>query len=242
MAVVTNNKTYRWTYGIVPFEISNDFPEGSEGRKEILLAINEINGRTNCSFIERTSQQNYVVFVYDEKWCQSFVGMLGGRQEIRCAIGKNFKAGSLIHEVLHCLGFYHEHQRPDRNEWIKIIKENIKRLSDFEILNPSIVETIDEYDFSSIMHYPRRIVNANLVNNISIDTIEPIKPLPLETILGQRGSLSAKDVAAINQLYPNKAVNTTQYKVSKSMQAWQWILIITISSILLFITSRKITT
>jgi hypothetical protein len=64
MAVVSNNKIFRWVNGIVPFEISKDFPEGSEGRKEILQAINEINVRTNCSFIERTTEPNYVVFVY----------------------------------------------------------------------------------------------------------------------------------------------------------------------------------
>ncbi|GGD53368.1 hypothetical protein GCM10011514_16860 [Emticicia aquatilis] len=242
MAVVSNNKIFRWVNGIVPFEISKDFPEGSEGRKEILQAINEINVRTNCSFIERTTEPNYVVFVYDAKWCQSYVGMLGGRQEIRCAIGKNFKAGSLIHEVLHALGFYHEHQRPDRDEYIRVVKSNIKRLDDFQILNSEIVETIGEYDFSSIMHYPRRIVNPNLVNNISIDTIEPLKALPLETILGQRGALSSKDVAAINQMYPKKAMNTKEYSMSEPIKAWQLILIITVSATLLYITVRKITT
>lgn len=224
MAVVTNNTAYRWTNGIVPFEISNDFLIGSDGRNEILLAINEINVRTNCSFIERTIEPNYVVFMYDEKWCQSYVGMLGGRQEIRCAIGKNFKAGSLIHEILHCLGFYHEHQRPDRNEFINVVKSNIKRLADFEILNNEIVQTLGIYDYGSIMHYPRRIINENLVVNTKIDTIEPLKPLDAETLLGQRGSLSSKDVTAINLMYPTKAVKTTEYATKKPLQAWQYIL------------------
>lgn len=221
MAVVSNNKSYRWHNGIVPFVISTDFPENSKGRIEILTAINEINTRTNVTFVEYTNQPNYVVFVYDEKWCTSWVGMLGGRQEIRCAIGKNFKAGSLIHEILHCLGFYHEHQRPDRDNYISVNTGNIKNNNDFLKLNASIVYMIGEYDYSSIMHYPRRISNKNLVNDTNKDTIEPIKTLPLETLLGQRGALSSADVLGINTLYPQKTQKAITYDLPKRVQGWQ---------------------
>lgn len=241
MAVVTNNKNYLWPNGIVPFEISKEFPEGSEGRKEILQAINEINTRTNVSFIEHTSEINFVVFVFSDKWCSSYVGMLGGRQEIRCAIGKNFKAGSLIHEILHCLGFYHEHQRPDRDNFVRINYSNIKRNADFEKLSSDIVETIGEYDYGSIQHYPRRIINENLVVNIKTDTIEPIKPLDIETILGQRGALSSKDVTAINTLYKKKSAKTTKYDISEPVRAWQFIIIIFGVALVLFLLIRKFT-
>jgi hypothetical protein len=221
MAVVSNNRAYRWHNGIVPFVISGDFPENSKGRIEILTAINEINSRTNVTFVEYTNQPNYVVFVYDEKWCTSWIGMLGGKQEIRCAIGRNFKAGSLIHEILHCLGFYHEHQRPDRDSYVSVNMGNIKNNTDFLKLNSSLVDMIGTYDYSSIMHYPRRIANPNLVKDTSKDTIEPIKILPLETILGQRGALSSADVAGINALYPQKTKEAITYDVPNRIQGWQ---------------------
>lgn len=31
----------------------------------------------------------------------------------------------IIHEVLHALGFFHEHQRPDRDDFVQIIMDNV---------------------------------------------------------------------------------------------------------------------
>lgn len=35
--------------------------------------------------------------------------------------------GHAIHEMMHSLGVYHEHMRPDRDEYISIIWDNIKK-------------------------------------------------------------------------------------------------------------------
>ncbi|KAG7159384.1 Tolloid-like protein 1-like [Homarus americanus] len=58
--------------------------------------------------------------------CCSFVGKRGnGPQAL--SIGKNCdKFGIVVHELGHVVGFWHEHTRPDRDNHVVIIRENIQ--------------------------------------------------------------------------------------------------------------------
>lgn len=58
--------------------------------------------------------------------CCSYVGRRGnGAQAI--SIGKNCdKFGIVVHELGHVIGFWHEHTRPDRDDHVTIIRENIQ--------------------------------------------------------------------------------------------------------------------
>lgn len=58
--------------------------------------------------------------------CCSYVGRRGsGPQAI--SIGKNCdKFGIVVHELGHVIGFWHEHTRPDRDEHVSIIRDNIQ--------------------------------------------------------------------------------------------------------------------
>lgn len=50
----------------------------------------------------------------------------GGPQAI--SIGKNCdKFGIVVHELGHVIGFWHEHTRPDRDEHVSIIRDNIQQ-------------------------------------------------------------------------------------------------------------------
>ncbi|KAG5343238.1 MEP1A protein, partial [Acromyrmex heyeri] len=83
-------------------------------------------------------------------------------------------SGHSIHEILHTLGVYHEHMRPDRDEYINIIWENMRKEDEFnfELLNNSIVTNYGLlYDYDSTMHYSMIAFSTNR----SLPTIIPKK-------------------------------------------------------------------
>ena len=58
--------------------------------------------------------------------CCSYVGRRGGRPQA-ISIGENCdKFGIVVHELGHVIGFWHEHTRPDRDNHIQIIYQNIQ--------------------------------------------------------------------------------------------------------------------
>jgi len=47
-------------------------------------------------------------------------------------LGENcLNIGDLLHEMLHTVGFFHEHQRPDRDNFVKVDLQNIPPGKDF---------------------------------------------------------------------------------------------------------------
>lgn len=73
----------------------------------------------------RTDEGALLIINYSHSRCCSFVGKRGnGGQAI--SIGKNCdKFGIVVHELGHVVGFWHEHTRPDRDNHVNIIRENI---------------------------------------------------------------------------------------------------------------------
>ena len=60
----------------------------------------------------------------------------------------------------HAIGFHHEHTRPDRDQYVRILSSNIKpeELVNFEIQDEFRVNMSDvQYDFGSIMHYSANV-------------------------------------------------------------------------------------
>ena len=239
MASIDKN-VQSWPNGVIPFVISEDFKEGTQEFTQIALAINEYNIRTNVRFIARTNEPDFVVFRNGSSgWCSSFVGKQGGEQSINCyLVGRQYSAGNLIHEIMHMIGFHHEHQRSDRDEYVSIDYSNVKRTFDFNKLDG---QNLTAYDYGSIMHYPSIIANTNLVNDPNKRTLVALKPLELETILGQRGKLSFKDIEGINALYPKAAdVEPVIFKTLETAQATNRIIIIIALFVLIYVLVRRV--
>lgn len=65
-----------------------------------------------------------------------------------------------LHELMHALGVFHEHTRPDRDDFITVNEENIpeNRLRSFNVKAADSVNLHGtKYDYKSIMHYGRKV-------------------------------------------------------------------------------------
>ena len=63
-------------------------------------------------------------------------------------------SGTIIHELIHGWGFWHEHARPDRDSYVKVYWGNIRpdSVNNFYRQTHSIEH--GQYDGNSVMHYP----------------------------------------------------------------------------------------
>ncbi|TDH02041.1 hypothetical protein EPR50_G00168750 [Perca flavescens] len=188
-----------WPDGIIPYVISGNFT-GSQ-RAIFRQAMRHWEKHTCVTFTERTTEESYIVFTYRPCGCCSYVGRRGaGPQAI--SIGKNCdKFGIVVHELGHVIGFWHEHTRPDRDEHVSIIRDNIQPGQEYNFLKmePGEVDSLGEvYDFGSIMHYARNTFSRG----IFLDTILPRYDVNgVRPPIGQRTRLSKGDIAQARKLY-----------------------------------------
>uniref|UniRef100_A0A8C2U7F5 Metalloendopeptidase n=1 Tax=Coturnix japonica TaxID=93934 RepID=A0A8C2U7F5_COTJA len=145
-----------WPGGVIPYVIGGNFT-GTQ-RAIFKQAMRHWEKHTCVTFVERTDEESFIVFTYRTCGCCSYVGRRGnGPQAI--SIGKNCdKFGIVAHELGHVVGFWHEHTRPDRDQHVTIIRENIQQGQEYNFLKMEAgeVNSLGEtYDFDSIMHYAR---------------------------------------------------------------------------------------
>jgi hypothetical protein len=195
------NSFNRWPNAVVPYEINDiDFPPGSPLRAEIETAIGTWNHRSCARLIPHAGETDFAEFVAASDSCQSEVGRTGSRQRIGCALAnQTFDAGSIMHEIGHCFGLLHEHQRPDRDQFVEIIFPNIVtgKLDQFEIIASG--QMFGPYNCDSIMHYSETGFGI-VVNGVQQQTIK-IKDTVACASIGQHDHLSRGDVATVHAMY-----------------------------------------
>jgi len=73
--------------------------------------------------------------------CYSYIGRQGGAQSL--SIGTSCETVGIVeHEIMHALGFYHEHSRPDRDDHVIIIDSNIQTGKDHFVFSLLVQLTI----------------------------------------------------------------------------------------------------
>lgn len=190
----------KWINNTIPYKFDNSPP--ARKREAVLSAIQHIESVTNIKFIKinNLNKNQFPDFINinsrDGSGCNADIGRKGGAQIFN--IG-NCSFLSVIHEFVHAIGMFHEHNRSDRDSYITVYWDRIRKdkRQNFQI-NGTESENIREYDYASITHY------AN--NTFSVSSW-PTITTPNGEKIGRRNGLSMGDIYAINYMYPSKSIN-----------------------------------
>jgi Astacin (Peptidase family M12A) len=128
----------------------------------------------------------------------SKLGRQGGEQPLFLA--ETATKGTVMHELMHAAGFYHEQGRLDRDQFVKIKQENIQddKINQFQM---EVGSAQSNYDYCSIMHYSSMAFSKN--GQPTIECIQNGMTVGCPSCLGNRTDFSADDIQGIDKFYSN---------------------------------------
>ena len=155
-------------------------------------------------FVPRTSETDFVDFNFDSSnhngQCEATIGRAGGQQEVAGSI--DCSVGTLLHEMGHVLGFWHEQARSDRDTYVTVNYNNIikgSRSNFDQVLDNA--QNLTLYDYRSVMHYIPFAFSRN--GGPALDSIPGGIPLSNPT------GYTESDIDGVHRLYNNAPTSVT---------------------------------
>jgi Astacin (Peptidase family M12A) len=184
------SRTIRWKYDGNPLPSFKNKWAGAMAawRRDLRFNFVQITGNSGDYILVR---ENFARQAYSTS-----VGRKGGQQIIDIDPSV-YQTGSYIHEIGHAVGLNHEHSRPDRGRYIRVITSNIKRtwIPQYSVCGGC--RAGGSFDFNSIMLYGSYASAETAVN-----TSRPVMTrLNGSTWTANTSGLSAGDKAAVNAKY-----------------------------------------
>ncbi|CAB3384142.1 Hypothetical predicted protein [Cloeon dipterum] len=190
----------RWPNGRIPYVISDD--DYDEYQVKIIKQAMEVfNTRTKVRFVPKEAQDEDFVLIADRGRCSSPLGRIGGVQVLSLKSPVCVADLIVLRKLMSTVGLEPEHNRPDRDDYITILWDNVqpKSKDHFKKFGKSFVDTNVPYDYNSITHYSPKAFSAN-----GKDTMIAKDP---NIKLGPGKTLTELDIRKINLMYEDAKDN-----------------------------------
>jgi hypothetical protein len=191
---------YLWPAVGGQYQIPYVIASGSGALTNLNAAIAQFNSTfANIQFVAYATQTDYVSFYFNPAdysgECEATVGRAGGEQQVggsgSCTLA------TILHELGHVVGLWHEQSRPDRDTYVSVNYGNLIKgsISNFNQIYDNAQTFGTLFDYASIMEYPAFAFSRN--GGPAIESIPAGIPLSNQT------GYTAADIDGIERLYGN---------------------------------------
>jgi astacin (peptidase family M12A) len=201
MGLTINDADFRWPDGTIPIAIDPSIYTNNLG-SAVHAAIKEFNTRSELCLTPRNLEKDYIKIVFSSSIAGaglSAVGHQGGEQQL--FLNSSASTGTVIHELLHAAGFYHEQCRSDRDKFVKINAENIQDGLENNFQMEGDAAPSGGYDYCSVMHYSSTAFSKN--GQPTIECVQNNEVVSCPSCLGNRSGFSDQDIKSMDWLYSN---------------------------------------
>ncbi|KAK7498395.1 hypothetical protein BaRGS_00010349, partial [Batillaria attramentaria] len=216
---IVSSASSLWPDAVIPysFNTGNRRFANIESRKAVEAAMAQWETSTCVRFVERGTaafaaarvKHGAFLDIGGGPGCAASVGYRGERpyrvylNEEKCMLHFaldvllvwDTELGTIIHELGHAIGFFHEQARADRNNYVTVHDENVRNEYEANFRTSPLASDAEKYDLSSVMHYGPKSFSKN-----GQDTLTAKDPF-LQFLLGRRSHLSFYDIKLANEAY-----------------------------------------
>jgi len=196
------NSWYRWPKAIIPYKIQRGY---TQSQLNTIYAGMQMWMRKTCiKFVPAGSNEahstghGHYITIFSGQGCYSSVGYNHRSHQVSLQARGCTLPGIVAHELGHTIGLHHEQCRPDRDNHVKILLNNVPSNMRYNFNKVSGTSNFGmPYDYCSLMHYGATAFGGRKFTIVPYD-------VDYLAVIGKShtsADLTYTDVTIVNQMY-----------------------------------------